>query len=266
MSFVRGGSTVLLYCPRPLTKLLRVKLSASPLYSKELKSVLICASKSSVPDETADATVLATSISPSAPEALHNVDLSSYGFGGWLPTDLTPFLFELPYNYLQLPWWGAIATVALLVRLSLFPWALQNRIAGGRLAVVSERSIPINNKMEDAKRANDSYEISKASSELMRLYSEHKVSPFTAFKFPMMQGVAFLSVFWGLKSMIVQSVVGLKAGGALWFPNLLQPDPYGVLPVLSGLLLLTNIRVGFLSPFLCTPVLRVIDWSDFFII
>ena len=58
----------------------------------------------------------------------------------------------------------------------------------------------------------------------------------------------------------------IEVGGALWFPNQLQPDPYGVLPVLSGLLLLTNVWVGFLSLLICTPVLRIQDRSAIFII
>jgi len=247
LPYVRGGCTVLWSC-HPCRKLLEVRcLSISLVKFRESRSVSTSESSAIDSDGVVDGEVLADSTSRCVPEAFHKVDLSTYGFGGWLPTDWTPFLFALPYNFMQLPWWGAITTVALVVRVALFPWALKHRIAGGRLAHVSERSVPINKKLEEAKRTNDSYKLSESSAELMRLYSEHKVTPFTAFKFPTMQGVVFLSVFWGLKSMTVQSVVGLEAGGTLWFPNLLQPDPYGILPILSGLLLLTNVRVGFVE-------------------
>lgn len=36
----------------------------------------------------------------------------------------------------------------------------------------------------------------------------------------------------------------LSQGGALWFENLTDPDPYYVLPILSGVLLYANLEVA----------------------
>ena len=181
--------------------------------------------------------------SQSSPDVFQLIDMANFGLGGWLPTDWTPYLFEVVYNYAHFPWWGCIVSVAVLARLALLPWWVKHRVKSGSVALVSEAIGPINKRMEEAKRTNDMQGVAVASSEMTRLYKEHNVTPFTIFKYPAIQGAAYLSIFWGLKD-IVASVTGLDTGGALWFPNLMLPDPYYVLPVLSGIGLLTNVQVG----------------------
>ncbi len=185
----------------------------------------------------------AESISP-----LHShVDMSSYGFSGWLPTDWTPYLCQMIYNNVQLPWWGTIASVACILRIALLPWSLKYRIALGHVALAAKECVPARYRMKAAKSKGDSYGAAKAAAEVFRIYSRHNVTFYTPFKFPVAKSIMLLMVLWGIKGMVSKSVMGLEVGGALWFPNLLLADPYGILPVLTGLGLFTNVRVSILT-------------------
>jgi len=77
----------------------------------------------------------------------------------------------------------------------------------------------------------------KLSAETMKLYSEYRINP-TAGCLPM---VLQIPIFLGLYR-AVRHLSG-DYGGFLWIPNLADPDPYHILPIMAGVFQLLQTRM-----------------------
>ena len=62
---------------------------------------------------------------------------------------------------------------------------------------------------------------------------------------PMMaNGAIFSTMFFALRGMANCPVESMKTGGILWFTDLTLQDPYSLLPLLTSLSLVINLKVG----------------------
>jgi YidC/Oxa1 family membrane protein insertase len=82
-----------------------------------------------------------------------------------------------------------------------------------------------------------------AAREFFALLRRTRAHPFKNLASPIFFPPIFLSLFGAVHGLCT-TVPALSAGGALWFMDLTQPDPSGVLPVLSALTWLATIELA----------------------
>ena len=105
-------------------------------------------------------------------------------------------------------------------------------------------SSSVHAKIAKIKASGDPAEEYAAHVEMMAIYKRHNVTPLSMFPALLPQLLVFLSFFHGLKGMANAPVEDLKTGGILWFPDLVVPDPFYILPVVACVTFLTNIQVS----------------------
>lgn len=74
-------------------------------------------------------------------------------------------------------------------------------------------------------------------------------------KYLILQWPILLGLFFGIED-LVKSAPSLQEGGILWFTNLAVPDPYYILPALSGLSLFLSTKVK-LKLYLSLPKIKI---------
>lgn len=154
-----------------------------------------------------------------------------------------------------IPYWGTCALLALTVRTALLPIAIHGASAAADLAKVSpEVQFLISMYQRDVVKLRDMKADFQTRSDHMKLslknlrgiYKRYNIKPYRVLVSPLMQ----LPIFWYFATDIRKIVKGsnpqlaqnLETGGALWFPDLTEPDPWYVLPVIAGILLYTNVE------------------------
>jgi YidC/Oxa1 family membrane protein insertase len=191
---------------------------------------------------------LSTTPPPFPVDNVHHIgDLASMGLGtGWWPSDWMIQLLEFLQVSTQLPWWGSIALLTLILRISLFPLALKSARNAAIVPYFQDRQLQM---MEAVKKARESGELVKmrqASSDLMDLYREWGYSPTVPF-LGFLQIPIFFAVYRTMMRCSGLPVPGWENGGTLWFPDLTQTDPYLILPIISGVTTTVTIWVYRLS-------------------
>ena len=181
----------------------------------------------SVPSQTANIT--------------QHVDFSSLGLGGYHPSGVVQSTLELMYNHLHLPWWGSIATIALLIRIALFPLSVKSAKVSARLKMLNHDAAVINAKIQRFRDSGDRLGVSKGGIELLQLYKRNHAHPFSLLYIWMVQLPVMFFVFCGLRGMI--TLESFHTGGTLWFKDLIIPDPTFALPLIACGLYFTNLQV-----------------------
>ena len=69
--------------------------------------------------------------------------------------------------------------------------------------------------------------------ELQKFMNEKKIKPFRTIWPLGVQGLIFMSMFFGLRGMTNVPVESMMHGGIFWFKDLILPDPYFILPVIT---------------------------------
>lgn len=172
------------------------------------------------------------------------VDISALGLGGFWPSGLIQHSMEMMYNYIHLPWWGSIVAMTVLLRLMIFPLAVKMQRTAAKLAVVNEEAKGLHAVIQQRKMTGDKLGESMAGIEMIKLYQRSGVHPFHMIIFPFAQVPVFLSMLRALYSMAKLPVESMTIGGALWFENLVVPDPYGCLPIFACITFLLNTEVN----------------------
>lgn len=169
---------------------------------------------------------------------------ASMGLGGWSPVGMIQNCMEFLHVTVDLPWWGAIMLGTLCVRTIVFPLV----IIAQRNNAVMNNNLPqmqaIQLKMSNARQSGNQLEAARYGQELMIFMKTKGLSPFKNMLVPLAQAPIFISFFLGLRGMANTPVDSLSTGGLFWFTDLIVPDPYYLLPVITSLTLLATIEVG----------------------
>ena len=137
----------------------------------------------------------------------------------------------------------SIVGVTLIMRLGLFPLMITAQRASSRMAHVQ----PELNQMRARYEAvgTPSRQDQQAFANKMRaLFKRYEVNPLKAMIAPIVQLPLFMGMFFGLQKMDRIYPEELAGGGMLWFPDLTVPDPYYILPVLSGVTFLDMMELN----------------------
>ena len=94
--------------------------------------------------------------------------------------------------------------------------------------------LKMNEIQPELKRLQERYknDPQKANMEVMKLYKERGVNPFAGCLPLLIQMPILLALFWVFKGLF-NSIHPVP--GFMWMSNLVKPDPYHILPILSGL-------------------------------
>jgi len=129
------------------------------------------------------------------------------------------------------PWWLSIAFLTIVVRTSLFPLTIKQ--------VKSMRAMQELKPDMDRIRAEYKEDPQRQQQEIMQLYGERKVNPLGGCLPVLVQMPIFITLYYTIKG-FENNVQSFHAGGLLWFKDLVQPDPYFILPVISILTMMAS--------------------------
>ncbi|KAM6421643.1 mitochondrial inner membrane protein OXA1L [Rhynochetos jubatus] len=172
------------------------------------------------------------------------VRLEELGLGAFTPVGLVQNFLQFLHLDVGLPWWGAIAVGTLGARLALLPLLVRGQREAARLATHVPQLQLLSQRLAEARRGTDQFQVARAYSELAAYQKRHDVNPLRGFLVPLVQTPLFVSFFLALQKMAAAPVPGLHRGGLAWFPDLAAPDPYYVLPLLVTASTLARPRGG----------------------
>ena len=171
-------------------------------------------------------------------------DFASLGLGGYSPSGLIQTILESLHNNLGLPWWVCIVASTIVLRASLFPFVVRSMRASQRTTMVQPE---ISELMEKSRRANlrgDTFEAEKYTLQYYSILKKNDITPLNQFINILVQTPFFISFFFALRGMYNAPVESLTTGGVLWFPNLLIPDPFFLLPLSTSITMLISMQVS----------------------
>jgi YidC/Oxa1 family membrane protein insertase len=163
---------------------------------------------------------------------------------GYNPVDLVITTIEAVHNYLDIPYWGAIAVFTIGMRICLLPVALKGAQNANRMAHLKPEMERVQAAMKAAEEGMSDPRIQQRyQMEMKGLFVKHKVNPMRALVMPFLQMPIFISAFMALRQ-FQDYFPAFATGGTLWFTDLSAADPYMILPVVNALSFLIMIEVG----------------------
>ena len=164
--------------------------------------------------------------------------------GGYSPVGLLQTALEFSHTSLHLPWWIAIASATVLIRLAIFPLAVNMQINAAKIANINPQAQELHTQLTHAKTAGDKKTEAELGMKILTLYQDNNCHPIKMFMMPLAQLPVFISFLMALRGMAQLPVESMKAGGILWFQDLTVPDPTFALPLIACATFLCNIEVN----------------------
>lgn len=152
---------------------------------------------------------------------------------GWGPTAFVETLLEHVHVWTGTPWWASIVLTAVFVRLVMLKAYVNASDTSARLAVITPRVKPIQDRLSAAKAARDQQAMMAASAEMQAAYQSANVQLWRL-AVPMLQIPLGFGTFRLMRGMADLPVPGLDRQGLLWLQDLTLPDPYFILPIVTA--------------------------------
>ncbi|KAJ7222230.1 60Kd inner membrane protein-domain-containing protein [Mycena pura] len=171
---------------------------------------------------------------------LQHGDLQALGLCHWTPAGLIQYSFELINVWTGLPWFHTFVAATLFWRIVIFPFAVVGMRHSTRLRPVSQLLNEKTMAVQAARRAGDTVGMQRASLAAAKVRADAGVS-MGGLLAPMIQFPISIGMFFGVKKMCDLPVLQLTQSGFSLLPDLTQPGPYFILPILvaaSGNLML----------------------------
>lgn len=120
----------------------------------------------------------------------------------------------------------AIIVFTIIIRTLMLPLSVKSIRSSKAMQELSPKIKEIQKKHGKDRQA--------ASAAQMALYQQHGVNPMAGCLPMLIQMPIFLGIYWAIRP-LSESGTGYWADGFLWLPNLAEPDPFYILPVLAGI-------------------------------
>ncbi|KAJ7835942.1 60Kd inner membrane protein-domain-containing protein, partial [Mycena olivaceomarginata] len=176
-----------------------------------------------------DPGVLADTVAAIPP--LQHGDLQALGLCHWTPVGLIQYSYELVHVWTGLPWFYTFIVATVFWRLVVFPFAVVGMRNSSRMRPISAQLNATSQAIQAARLAGDTVAMQKAALEGARLRASAGVS-MGGLVAPLIQMPISIGMFFGIKKMCELPVVQLTQSGVGWLPDLTQPGPYYILPIL----------------------------------
>jgi len=161
-------------------------------------------------------------------------EMAQHGLGiTYWPSDIMIRLLEFCHVSTQLPWWGSIILLTVILRVALFPLMLKTTRNISVLPYIADKQKALMEETKKARLSGELVEMRKATMKLLALYKQWGYSPFMSF-WGILQIPIFFAVFRTCSRCSNLPVPGWETGGTAWFMDLTVIDPYFILPTISG--------------------------------
>ncbi|KAJ6578816.1 60Kd inner membrane protein-domain-containing protein [Mycena vulgaris] len=206
---------------------------------------------------------------------LQHGDFHALGLCHWTPPGLVQYSFELVNILTGLPWFHTFIAATLFWRLVLVPFAIIGTRHSSRMRPQTGKLNEASAAMQAARAAGDTVAMQRASLQAAKIRSDADVS-MAGLMAPMVQLPISLGMFIGIKRMCELPVMQLTQSGVEWLPDLTQPGPYYILPILvavSGNMMISMSRremdpsrpsMGHIMNGFRVLTLITIPWMNFF--
>ena len=154
-----------------------------------------------------------------------------YGYG---PTATLEWVLEHMHITAGLPWWGAIAATAVLVRVVTFPLYLKSADQAARASALVSVTKPLQDKMKAAQEAGDQTGVMQAWTSINAVRKRAGLSYMQQFTPMLVQAVLGFCSFKLMRAMSALPVPGMQNGGFGWVTDLTVSDGYLLLPALMA--------------------------------
>jgi len=154
-----------------------------------------------------------------------------YGYG---PTATIEWVLEHIHIMGGLPWWGAIAATAILVRVVTFPLYLKSADQAARQAALVSVTKPISDRLKAAQQAGDQTGVMQAWTSMNAVRKRAGLSYMQQFTPMLVQSVLGYCSFKLMRAMSNLPVPGMQDGGFGWVTDLTVSDGYLLLPALMA--------------------------------
>lgn len=163
---------------------------------------------------------------------------------GWGPTSLMQTVLESTYVYTGLPWWASLTLVAIGVRLVLVKPTLDASENAQKLQDLQKnpRYAAATERMKTSLFNGDHLAGAEARHKISVMNKEAGYSPWKNM-IGMVQIPLGIGMFRVINGMAALPVPSFETGGLLWFTDLTIPDPYFLLPILTGIVFTSAMRV-----------------------
>ncbi|AOW07982.1 60Kd inner membrane protein-domain-containing protein [Yarrowia lipolytica] len=182
-------------------------------------------------------------VSTHAPDTIgyfQSLDITGSLWSLW-PSDIYLNLLEHVHVYTGLPWWAAIASTTVIVRVLLFPLFVQAANEQGKMSEVKPELNVIDEKLKSAANMTEMQMVAHEKKKILKKYGISQMKLF----YPMAMFPLTIGIFLGIRRMCeIGGVQGLSTEGVLWFQNLAAPDPYLGLQVITAAMYMASIRLG----------------------
>ena len=177
-----------------------------------------------------------------AADAETTIDALQTAAEAWSPVwynvaDQAIVAVETFHNVSGFEYGWSIVGVTIVLRAFLFPLMVTAMRTSSRMAHLQPELNHMKARLEALGTPSRQDQIEFAN-KMKKLFQKYDVNPLKAFAAPLVQLPMFMGMFFGLRKMDSIYPQELSQGGMLWFPDLTAPDPYYVLPVLSGVTML----------------------------
>ena len=163
-------------------------------------------------------------------------DVNPYGWPGFR-TIIRPVaiavrsLLVWMHVHLHLPYGLVLTSFGILVRLLLWPLNQKAMRASMQMQAIQ----PLMKQLQDRHKEDPQ----KQQQEMFKLYKEHKVNPLGGCWPMLLPMPVLLALFF-----VFQNTIELRGAPFLWLPDLSQPDPLFIIPLLMGLSMFGLTKVG----------------------
>nr|CAD2124112.1 unnamed protein product [Meloidogyne enterolobii] len=153
----------------------------------------------------------------------------------WKPSCWLRWGFELCHFYTDLPWWGVIAAMTFLIRLSLIYVPIKIQRFNARQSQFRPEIQKFNDRTKEAKREGDHMLVYQIMMEQKDFLKQKDISPVKYMPLIASNSLVFMSQFFAIRNMAVAKYPGFQDGGIYWFTDLTVGDPYWILPAISAI-------------------------------
>ncbi|MGH7585467.1 MAG: membrane protein insertase YidC [Gemmatimonadales bacterium] len=163
-------------------------------------------------------------------------DVNPYGWPGFrtlIRAFAVPVRWLIVWMHQALGLGYGLVLIALGVLVRLVLWPLNQKAMRSAMAM---QAIQVPLKEIQARHKDNP---AKLQQEMMKLYKEHNVNPLGGCVPMLIPMPVLFALFF-----VLQNTIELRGVPFLWFPDLAQPDPIYVIPVLSGLSMFGLSKVG----------------------
>lgn len=163
---------------------------------------------------------------------------------GWGITSMLQWTVEHFHIWGGLPWWGAIAATAIVLRVCTIPLTIRASDMSARSQALAPVMKPYEQRMKQAQKEGNSQKVMVEFQNMAAVRKQGGVS-FTGMLGPVIvQAIAGYCGFRLMTRMASLPVPGLRDGGFLWLTDLTVPDGFLILPAIMAVTIHLLLRFG----------------------